>query len=856
MNQFNCCALLCLAICLALSASSLAQVNNLKVVTDASPDYSDMASLVHSITSRWETDEQKMWALFYWNHIARRQTSPMELRGTPVTDPIRQFNDYGFMMCSTIAGGQLAIWDYMGYRSRYFEIGQHTVCEVEFDGGWRHYDNSLSVMYTLCDGKTIAGIEDIGAEGACEASGGKREFGHVAMYHCLNGTSHKGFLEGSDYIRSLEKMGGLFHPDRLKHQYFYKDADWGHRYILNLRPGEEYTRFYRKLGDTPEYFVAREYSPKDLETTNPRYRLRANGTRIWQPVLTAAELGRSVYTMNNVRAAEGAEGVEATGEGAFVIFKVEGANVMTAMEIVAKVTEGAGISISTSNGMEWTAVGPQSSAAAGATARLHEEVRGAYDVLVKFDLLPGGALSDVRFETTTQVNSKTQPQLKLGSNIVYVGAGEQTESIVLWPDLRDGKASPHMVQSENIRSMIRVDHRYATMYLEDAAVPKGFVVFKVDAPTDITSITYGGRFCVRAPKSRITLLHSFDEGKTWHEPWHLNTTEAPWDVVHHETIGDVPPGTRSVLFKYHLFSYEGSPAMCGIYSARMEVNHESADSGFQPVDVTFNWSERQEDYSLVERSHTQRVEKSPFTYTINVGGADHPIVDSLRVSYGGAAGTGGAGGDGQYGYSDGEDVGGERWTGTWATYGRNLAEGKPYTVTVPSLTNWDSGDPDNTKLTDGVVGSGYTGGITYSYGALWSERTEPEITVDLGSVQRCAGFRIHIHGYEGKDAVKGEIRDRVEVLTSTDGETFTSRGFFDFNLRWKDVPPNYMWNDEETFKAHNFLMPLDEPVEARYVRYKLTPARMLAVTEVQVLDGFKFEPFDVRIALPPDAPQR
>ena len=45
--------------------------------------------------------------MWYWNHIARRQTAPMILHGMELTDPIRQFNDYGYTMCSTIAGHQL-----------------------------------------------------------------------------------------------------------------------------------------------------------------------------------------------------------------------------------------------------------------------------------------------------------------------------------------------------------------------------------------------------------------------------------------------------------------------------------------------------------------------------------------------------------------------------------------------------------------------------------------------------------------------------------------------------------------------------------------------------------------------------
>src|SRR5215212_140524 len=105
-----------LAILCALSASlARADVYNLKVVTDASPDYTDMDSLVHSVTSNWQTDAEKCWAMYYWNHIARRQTAPMILHGKAETDPIRQFNDYGYTMCSTSSGINCAIWDYMGY---------------------------------------------------------------------------------------------------------------------------------------------------------------------------------------------------------------------------------------------------------------------------------------------------------------------------------------------------------------------------------------------------------------------------------------------------------------------------------------------------------------------------------------------------------------------------------------------------------------------------------------------------------------------------------------------------------------------------------------------------------------------
>ena len=101
MKLSRLCALI---IILTAPGFASAEVCNLKIVTDASPDYSDLPSMIHSITAKWPTPKEKCWAIFYWNHIARRQTAPMLLHGMELTDPIRQFNDYGYTMCSTISG--------------------------------------------------------------------------------------------------------------------------------------------------------------------------------------------------------------------------------------------------------------------------------------------------------------------------------------------------------------------------------------------------------------------------------------------------------------------------------------------------------------------------------------------------------------------------------------------------------------------------------------------------------------------------------------------------------------------------------------------------------------------------------
>ncbi|HUV39275.1 MAG TPA: hypothetical protein VMY39_06655, partial [Planctomycetota bacterium] len=280
--------LLAAVLIVLLAHAARAQVTNVKVVTDANPDFTDMQSLVHSVTSKWTTPRDKCWAMFYWMHIARRQTSPMMLHGQELTDPIRQCNDYGYTMCSTVAGINCGIWHHMGMKVKFWDITAHTVSECFYDERWHIYDDSMSALYTLCDGVTVAGVEDVGKTGACAASGGKNEPGHIAKYHCLNAGSHRGFLTGADAQRDLDQEYRCFNPQYLKFRWYYNNWDWGHRYILNLRENESYTRQYsRRDGDAREWFVPN--NGKDPEMTNERYRIRGNGWWSWKPRLAPAD---------------------------------------------------------------------------------------------------------------------------------------------------------------------------------------------------------------------------------------------------------------------------------------------------------------------------------------------------------------------------------------------------------------------------------------------------------------------------------------------------------------------------------------------------------------------------------------
>ena len=161
-----------------------------------------------------------------------------------------------------------------------------------------------------------------------------------------------------------------------------------------------------------------------------------------------------------------------------------------------------------------------------------------------------------------------------------------------------------------------------------------------------------------------------------------------------------------------------------------------------------------------------------------------------------------------------------------------------------------AGASNTTILTDGVVGAPVTGSFSYWFGQCWSSGSDVDLRVDLGATQSVGAFRAHLFGYPGWDALDGEVQDRVEVLTSIDGLTYTSRGLLNTALWKKDVPINHMVQDDERSTGWNFELVLPAQVQARYVKYHVTPKRTLCVSELQVLDNITYTPFDIRIALP------
>ena len=127
-----------------------------------------------------------------------------------------------------------------------------------------------------------------------------------------------------------------------------------------MRDHESYTRHYRSLGQTAGFYVPN--GGKDPEKPNERYRIRGNGIRVFTPALTAGEWTTSAHASSNLAALDGGGVAPAQADQAGeVIFKVEGANVITSLRIQGRCVRQTAadvnrIAVSTVNGLVWKTV--------------------------------------------------------------------------------------------------------------------------------------------------------------------------------------------------------------------------------------------------------------------------------------------------------------------------------------------------------------------------------------------------------------------------------------------------------------------------------------------------------------------
>ena len=152
----------------------------------------------------------------------------------------------------------------------------------------------------------------------------------------------------------------------------------------------------------------------------------------------------------------------------------------------------------------------------------------------------GISLTGLAIDTITQVNAKALPQLNIGRNEIYVGAGDPSDTMVLWPDLRGTLWQKDVYDSRTSRRRVSVPRTYRAVVYPLVLTPDAYLTYRLQAPTDITRLVYGGR------------LHNYEPGRTSISSTPSTTARRgrgatgftdvskPYDVIHYETVTAFP----------------------------------------------------------------------------------------------------------------------------------------------------------------------------------------------------------------------------------------------------------------------------------------------------------------------------
>lgn len=889
--------LLVIAILLGAAGACRAAVYNVHLHTDSNPDYTTVESFLETALPVWQTPQEQAIALWRWGVRNRRQTSASYEDGRPIYDPVLMFNDYANTYCAYIAGALEAQVEALGgdWRARYLELSDHTVMEMSWDQGlnWHLFDASMNIYCFTPDG-VVASAAQIRESRASELSLLLGETGPVPGHDYLYGFAPEcgsnpvnparagdlgypwGYRVAADepvpFARTL-RNGADSYLTSVTYEDQYTHVRLGHRYRLNLRRGESYTRHWTHLGETTDYYRAHGHGG-DPDDTHNAGDLRGNGLWLFEPDLATADYRLSSHDESGVvhRSEAGGSGPNLqpalAGVGGQVTFKVYGANVVTSAAVDLRGRRGAAgdvlrLRVSRDEGLNWTTVWTASTTGV-IDARIPLPAAllgGARDWLCRVEMTGAGTASSCGLDgllitTVTQLNRLSLPKLVRGANTVRLRLGAQEESALLWPPLHDAGLGPQYLDtaesSTNVAADDHAERIWSAILRPALGGTPAQVTWRLTTPTPITGLRYGGSFLAResGPLDRVELAHAFGGGAFTTDASFDASSSPTWDGRLYAEPASLPPGQHDVRLRYSFgSSHDASYTSTGVQDALMLVSHEPRDPERQPVEVTWCWLEHRREGD-VERRYTQRVTGTDEMWRINVGGYRDPTMLWLRVNLPGANPDG----DVPEGYHDGIDVGtgagrdlvrhGFRWQD-------NVAFGAPYTVSRPA--GGGNGDAGGSELTNGCLVPPTTYSTSYyvqEQTALWPGDAPVTVTLDLGANhpdgnRTVAALRITTHQPDGTYCHP----DSIVISGAAEGEGYQLLGVIRHDQVW-DPPGDFLGHESDQsphFAAlpaggrlsYPYWLVLPQPRSLRFLQctFQPLPGRGLGLSEIQALSA-------------------
>lgn len=219
-----------------------------RLVVNGKGDYRTVESMAAEITADCSTDEEKALAIFNWVRSHAHHQYSGDRRAL---NPVVFFNVFGHGICAYFACAQTALARAAGLEARVWEIKNHTVGEIFYDGAWHLLDPDCQIFYLHRDNRTIASIEQIERD----LDFLKRTKAYLRLFQ-----DARGQVRNEWQSKHLVERYDLCEPRYVQDDYdpyTYAPATMD----FTLRPGEQMVRAWKGDGRHYEYRSERLFEP-------------------------------------------------------------------------------------------------------------------------------------------------------------------------------------------------------------------------------------------------------------------------------------------------------------------------------------------------------------------------------------------------------------------------------------------------------------------------------------------------------------------------------------------------------------------------------------------------------------------
>jgi hypothetical protein len=648
-------------------------VARISVVSDKVPDVSTLAAWKKSFITDGMSNADKAKAV--WKSVAAFQyqaTGPVEYlcHEDSVYDPIKMFNVYGYGICSYAAAHVVSLGRYAGLQGRGWGINCHSVCELEYDGGFHLIDSSLITYFPKADGsiasvaEITAGVQDWYAKNPAYFDGKHGIDAELRKFERGDGRTawkSKGpeilsrsptfsaigwFPAGTHgWYSPMQEYDGTGGGSDGKSFIYEYGALNGYEVNIQLRRGETLVRNWSNQGLHVNMDAQKEgpdCMSKDADflrkaeawmgAFDPKLKSRCNG-RIGNGTLSyvvpladggfrdGSLLAENLATTAEDKAPPTLHAKDAATPGVLVLRMPSSyvylRGTLSAAAVVAK--EGKiVVELSDNNGLDWKSV---STIVASGSQELDLSpfVLRRYDYRLRFTLVGAGTgLDALSISHDIQNSQRALPALGQGDNVIDFNAGAQESTISIQANsmlkAHAGKQveytdfHPELVNMVPDRLKVKDDAR------------EGSVTVPIATPGDMRRLRVAAHYRTWGDEDTWDIQASFDDGKTF-----VKVGDGPGQkfgrTVYH-VYDKVPAGTRSALVRY-----VGKRATANmLWSFRIDADYQDPRIAFRPIKVTYAWTE-----DGVAKQDVHVAAKPTERYTITC--AREPVMASIALAW-------------------------------------------------------------------------------------------------------------------------------------------------------------------------------------------------------------------------------